>query len=304
MAREPSRQQSGSRLEPLRASGAARRRACLRASPRDSTPWCWASRRSWASSRMPTASRRRPAAPAPRSISCFRRRFRRPSACAPRRRSAPTPSRSPRPPSSLARRMYADLSERTALMIGAGEMIELTARHFASAGVKRLVIANRTLARAQALAAEIKGHAVDLEQPRQGAGRGGHRHQLHGEPAAADHQARRRGGGAQARRHRPIFMVDLAVPRDIEPAVAELDDVYLFSIDDLQQLVEENLQQREVGRRRRAAADRGGSGAFLAETRAQDAGPAIRALRQQADAIRAADRGAGPAHARRRQIHR
>src|SRR3984885_1120199 len=63
---------------------------------------------------------------------------------------------------SLARRMYADLSERTALLIGAGEMIDLTARHFASAGVKRLVIANRTLARAQALATEIKGYAVDL----------------------------------------------------------------------------------------------------------------------------------------------
>ena len=63
---------------------------------------------------------------------------------------------------SLARRMYADLSAHTALMIGAGEMIALTARHFASAGVKRMVIANRTLARAQALAAEIKGYAVDL----------------------------------------------------------------------------------------------------------------------------------------------
>src|SRR5271163_324201 len=62
----------------------------------------------------------------------------------------------------LARRMYADLSERTALLIGAGEMIDLTARHFASAGVKRLVIANRTLARAQALAADIQAYAIDL----------------------------------------------------------------------------------------------------------------------------------------------
>ncbi len=116
----------------------------------------------------------------------------------------------------LARRMYADLSERTALMIGAGEMIDLAARHFASAGVKRLVIANRTLARAQALAAEIKAYAVDLSS-------------LEKELVEADivvsctaapQPLITRSAAAAAvrkRRHRPIFMVDLAVPRDIEP---------------------------------------------------------------------------------------
>ena len=82
-------------------------------------------------------------------------------------------------------------------------------------------------------------------------------------------------------------MVDLAVPRDIEPAVAELSDVYLFSIDDLQKIIEENRREREA-----AAGDawlllEEEVARFLAELRAHDAGPAIRALRQRADAIRA-----------------
>jgi len=186
---------------------------------------------------------------------------------------------------SLARRVYSDLSAHTALMIGAGEMNALTARHFFSAGVKRLVIANRTLSRAQTLAAELNGHAAGLND-------------LGRELADADIvvactaspapliSKRAAEAAIRARRRRPIFMVDMAVPRNIEPEVADLEDVYLFSIDDLQQLVDENLQQRA------AAADGAKSligeevARFLAESRVQDAGPAIRLLREQAEAIR------------------
>ncbi len=186
---------------------------------------------------------------------------------------------------SLARRMYADLSAHTALMIGAGEMIALTARHFTSAGVKRMVIANRTLSRAQALAAELKGYAVDLSD-------------LDKELTQADivvsctasaaplitkHGA---GAAVRARRRRPIFMVDLAVPRDIDPSVAELEDIYLFSIDDLQQLIDENRQQRELAAGGARLLLEEEVARFLAEVRAHDAGPAIRALRGQADTIR------------------
>jgi glutamyl-tRNA reductase len=186
---------------------------------------------------------------------------------------------------SLARRVYSDLSEHSALLIGAGEMNALTARHFMSAGVKRMVIANRTLERAQTLAAEINAYAVGLTD-------------LDKELAQADIvisctaspipmvTKRAVEAAIRTRRRRPIFMVDMAVPRDIEPEVAELEDVYLFSIDDLQQLVNENLQQREVaaGGAREVIAEE--VRRFLAESRAQDAGPAIRALRQQADGIR------------------
>jgi glutamyl-tRNA reductase len=186
---------------------------------------------------------------------------------------------------SLARRMYSDLSAHTALMVGAGDMNALTARHFMSAGVKRLVIANRTLGRAQTLAAELKAHAVGLGE-------------LDKELAQADIVitctastlpliTRESAEAAiRARRRRPIFMVDLAVPRDIDPAVADLEDVSLFSIDDLQQLIDENRQQRAVaaGGARLLVAEE--VARFLTESRAHDAGPAIRTLRQQADGIR------------------
>jgi len=186
---------------------------------------------------------------------------------------------------SLARRMYSDLSAHTALIVGAGDMNALTARHFMSAGVKRLVIANRTLGRAQALAAELKAHAVGLED-------------LGKELAQADIVitctasavpliTRSAAEAAiRARRRRPIFMVDLAVPRDIDPAVADLEDVYLFSIDDLQQLIDENRQQRVVAAGGARLVIDEEVARFLTESRAQDAGPAIRALRQQADGIR------------------
>jgi glutamyl-tRNA reductase len=186
---------------------------------------------------------------------------------------------------SLARRVYSDLSAHTALMVGAGEMNTLAARHFASAGVKRMVIANRTLARAQALASELKAHAVGLAD-------------LAKELADADIVISCTASlvplitkdaaeaAIRVRRRRPIFMVDLGVPRDIDPAVADLEDVYLFSIDDLQQLIDENRQQREVAAGGARLLIEEEVTRFLSDSRAHDAAPAIRALREQADAIR------------------
>jgi glutamyl-tRNA reductase len=186
---------------------------------------------------------------------------------------------------SLARRVYSDLSARTTLMVGAGEMNALVARHFASAGVQRMVIANRTRARAEALAAELKAHAVGLDE-------------LDAELVQADIviactasavpliSKRAAESAIRARRRRPIFMVDLGVPRDIDPAITDLEDVYLFSIDDLQQLVEENRQQREVAAGGARLVIDEEVARFLTESRAHDAGPAIRALRQQAEGIR------------------
>jgi glutamyl-tRNA reductase len=135
------------------------------------------------------------------------------------------------------------------------------------------------------LAAEVRGYAVDLSQ-------------LDKELTEADiviactaSPVPLVGKAAvakalRARRRRPIFMVDLAVPRDVEPEVGELEDVYLFSIDDLQQLIDENRQQREfaAGGARLLIVEE--VARFLSEARAKEAGPAIRALRQQADAIR------------------
>jgi glutamyl-tRNA reductase len=186
---------------------------------------------------------------------------------------------------SLARRMYSDFSAHTALMIGAGEMIALTARHFAAAGVKRVVIANRTLVNAQPLAAELSGYAVDLSHLDKELAEADIVVSCTASPAPLITKAAA-AAAVRTRRHRPIFMVDLAVPRDIDPAVADLEDVYLFSIDDLQQLVDENRQQREVAAGDAKIVISEEVARFLQEARAKEAGPAIRALRQQADAIR------------------
>lgn len=186
---------------------------------------------------------------------------------------------------SLARRVYEDLSAKNALFVGAGEMNALTARHFAAAGVQRIVIANRTLSRAQELAAEIKGYAVDLGQ-------------LPKELTDADIvisctasptpliTKTLAAAALRARRRRPIFMMDFAVPRDIEPEVADLEDVYLFCIDDLRQLVDENRQQREAAATDARLLIVEEVARFVSESRAKEAGPAIRALRQEADGIR------------------
>ncbi|HEY2678568.1 MAG TPA: glutamyl-tRNA reductase [Steroidobacteraceae bacterium] len=186
---------------------------------------------------------------------------------------------------SLARRVFADLSAHTALMIGAGEMNALTARHFTSAGIKRMVIANRTLENAQLLANELKAHAVSLNDLEKELADADVVISCTASPTALVTRSMV-DAAIRARRRRPIFMVDMAVPRDIEPAVAELEDVYLFSIDDLEQLVDENRQQRELaaGDARQVITEE--VTRFLADSRAQDAGPAIRALRQQAEGIR------------------
>ena len=186
---------------------------------------------------------------------------------------------------SLARRVYSDLSVHNALLVGAGDMNALIARHFATAGVKRMVIANRTLGRAQSLAAQLNAHAVGLAD-------------LGHELTEADIVISCTASSVpiiskpaveaaiRARRRRPIFMVDMAVPRDIDPEVADLEDVYLFSIDDLQQLVDENRQQREQAASGARLVINEEVAKFLAEARAHDAAPAIRALREQADGIR------------------
>jgi glutamyl-tRNA reductase len=186
---------------------------------------------------------------------------------------------------SLARRVYSDLSAQTALMVGAGEMNALAARHFISAGVKRVVIANRTLLRAQALATELKAHAVGLDALDQELAEADIVITCTASPVPLITKAAAEAA-IRARRRRPIFMVDLAVPRDIDPAVAELEDVYLFSIDDLQQLIDENRQQREVAAGGARLVIDEEVARFLTESRAKDAGPAIRALRDQAEGIR------------------
>ena len=187
---------------------------------------------------------------------------------------------------NLARTVFENLSERTALLVGAGETIQLAARHLAGNGVKRMIVANRTLANAQQLAQEFSGYAITLDA-------------LAAHLPEADivisstaspepvitHAAVK--AALRARKRRPMFMVDIAVPRDIEPKVAELEDVYFFTIDDLHSVVQENLETRRLAARDADKLIAAEIEAFEQQQKTLDAVPAIRQIREHADAVRA-----------------
>ena len=130
------------------------------------------------------------------------------------------------------------------MMIGAGETVELAARHLQSQQIKNIIVANRSLERAQKLAQEFDGQAINLQH----IGDYLHRADIVIASTASPLPVLGKGTVERAlkkRKHAPIFMVDLAVPRDIEPEVASLDDIYLYSVDDLQEVINENLQNRQ-----------------------------------------------------------
>jgi len=145
---------------------------------------------------------------------------------------------------SLAKQIFSDLKEHTALLIGAGETIELAARHLKQNGIKRLIIANRTLARAEALVTEFEGAAITLEEiPTYLA-----EADIVISSTASPLPILGKGAAERAiklRKHQPILMVDIAVPRDIEPEVGDLNDIYLYTVDDLQEIIQEGLRSRQ-----------------------------------------------------------
>lgn len=193
----------------------------------------------------------------------------------------------------LAQRIFGDIKDQKVLFIGAGEMIELCADHFAAQHPKTIAIANRTLERGAALAKKLSmqdndAHAILLQD-------------LPAHIAEYDiiitctaSQLPIVGLGmveraVKMRKYRPIFMVDLGVPRDVEPEVAELDDVFLYTVDDLSAVVSEGM-----GNRQQAAADAELIVAnrvehFMQWLKKRDAVPTIKALRDQADNIRQAE---------------
>ena len=144
----------------------------------------------------------------------------------------------------LSQRIFSDLNDQTALLIGAGETIELVARHLHNNNIGRLMIVNRTYERAESLASQFNAQALPL------ADLGAHLAQADILISSTASQLPIIGKGAvetalKQRKHRPMFMVDLAVPRDIEPEVGTLPDVYLYNVDDLNAVIEENRRTRE-----------------------------------------------------------
>ncbi|MFT5220290.1 MAG: glutamyl-tRNA reductase [Planctomycetota bacterium] len=145
---------------------------------------------------------------------------------------------------TLSKQIFGNLNELNALLIGAGETIELVARHLKSQQIGSIVIANRSVERAQALASQVGGIGVQINAVPE--------YLVNADIVISStaSQLPILGKGAtesalKLRKHRPIFMVDLAVPRDIEAEVGELDDIYLYTVDDLKQVVDENLKGRE-----------------------------------------------------------
>ncbi|MCU7803020.1 MAG: glutamyl-tRNA reductase [Candidatus Thiodiazotropha sp. (ex Lucinoma annulata)] len=145
---------------------------------------------------------------------------------------------------SLAKQIFSNLSEQTALLIGAGETIELAARHLNQHGVGRIIVANRTVEKAHALAAQFDGYAIALTEL------SSHLSEADIVISSTASPLPVLGKGTvesalKERKHRPIFMVDIAVPRDIEPEVSDLSDIYLYTVDDLDEVIQENMRSRE-----------------------------------------------------------
>lgn len=145
----------------------------------------------------------------------------------------------------LSERIFDSVSEQNVLFIGAGEMIELCATHFAAHNPKSITVANRTLERGETLAKRFSGHAIRLaDLPEQLA-----RFDIVISSTASTLPLIGKGlveRAIKARRHRPMFMVDLAVPRDIEPEVARLSDVFLYTVDDLAEVVRTGVESRQA----------------------------------------------------------
>ncbi len=185
----------------------------------------------------------------------------------------------------LARQIFDKLSEQTALLIGAGETIELAARHLSQQGIGRIIIANRTFEKAHTLAAQFNGYAISLAE-------------IPNHLAEADivisstaSQLPILGKGSvesalKKRKRKPMFMVDLAVPRDIETEVEQLDDVYLYTVDDLQHTIEQNMNSRRQAAEQAEEIIDTQVDYFLAWLRAQSAQTLIKDYRSQAEILR------------------
>jgi glutamyl-tRNA reductase len=186
---------------------------------------------------------------------------------------------------SLARQIFSDLSHQTVLLIGAGETIELAARHLHQHGVGRIIVANRTVERAHELAIQFGGFAIALTELAEHLSEA----DIVISSTASPLPVLGKGTVERAlkrRKHRPIFMVDIAVPRDIEPEVAELNDIYLYTVDDLQGVVDDGMRSRKEAAEQAEEIISYHCEEFLAWVRSLDATLLIQDYRRRAESVR------------------
>lgn len=185
----------------------------------------------------------------------------------------------------LAERIFPSVSGQSVLLIGAGEMIEAAASHFAAKQPRKITLANRTLERGQDLAQRFSANAIVL------ADLSAHlaQHDIIVTCTSSSLPIIGKGlieSAIKARKRRPVFIVDLAVPRDVEPEVQALDDVFLYTVDDLGEIVREGSQHREASVREAEAIISSGVDDFLRWLDSRKAVPAIRALRESVERSR------------------
>lgn len=184
----------------------------------------------------------------------------------------------------LAKKIFGDLADKTVLLIGAGEMGELAAKHFIGNGVRSVLVANRTFERGERLADELAGRPVRFEDLFDHL----HKADIILSSTGASHYIigpKDVAGAVRRRKQRPMFFIDIAVPRDVDPEVNELENVYLYNTDDLQGIVESNREQRlkEAAKAEEIVAEE--AGRFLAWFSSLEVVPTIVALRSRFDEI-------------------
>ncbi|EOX1579983.1 glutamyl-tRNA reductase [Vibrio cholerae] len=186
---------------------------------------------------------------------------------------------------TLAKHIFESLADATVLLVGAGETIELVAKHLAGHHCKRMIVANRTRERALSLAQQFGADVIALNE-------------IPDYLAEADIVISSTASplpiigkgmvesALKARRHQPMLLVDIAVPRDIEPQVGKLNDAYLYSVDDLQSIVDSNIEQRKVEAIQAEAIVSEESATFMSWMRSLQAVDSIRDYRKQANEAR------------------
>ncbi|MGF1695830.1 glutamyl-tRNA reductase [Vibrio kyushuensis] len=186
---------------------------------------------------------------------------------------------------TLAKHIFESIADSTVLLVGAGETIELVAKHLASNGCTKIIVANRTRERALGLAQQFGAHVISLEE-------------IPNHLAKADIVISSTASplpiigkgmvetALKARKNQPILLVDIAVPRDIESQVGDLNDAYLYTVDDLQSIVDSNIEQRKVEAIQAEAIVSEESASFMTWLRSLQAVDSIREYRKSSNEIR------------------
>ncbi len=185
----------------------------------------------------------------------------------------------------LAKRIFGSLTDKKVLLLGAGEMGEAAARHLKASGIGALHVANRTRARAQTLASRLKGHAMGFEDLREAL--------IDADVVIASTSAPEFildkatvAAALERRRGAPVFLIDISVPRNVAPDVNDLEDAYLYDVDDLQSVVADNLRGREEVARGARAILESELRTHLARKRAEELRDTFAAIRSLAESMR------------------